>query len=42
MDYRYQRGFDHTRNAVIGNPDFELTFLEEAFTTENWLVRIYR
>ncbi|CAG0892743.1 unnamed protein product [Cyprideis torosa] len=42
MDFRYQRGFDHTRSAVIGNPDFELTYLEEAFTTENWLVRIYR
>ncbi|VUZ56323.1 unnamed protein product [Hymenolepis diminuta] len=35
-------GFDRVRNAVIGNRDFELQTLEEAFTTENWIVRIYR
>jgi dolichyl-diphosphooligosaccharide---protein glycosyltransferase len=27
---------------VIGNKDFDLTYLEEAYTTEHWLVRIYR
>jgi hypothetical protein len=27
---------------VIGKKDVELEHLEEAYTTENWLVRIYR
>lgn len=40
--YRGPSGYDRTRNAVIGNKDFELTYLEEAYTTEHWLVRIYR
>lgn len=35
-------GYDRTRNAVIGNKDFDLTYLEEAYTSEHWLVRIYR
>nr|CAI5860781.1 unnamed protein product [Callosobruchus analis] len=42
LDYRSPAGFDRTRNAVIGNKDFHLTYLEEAYTTEHWLVRIYR
>ncbi|KAK2722097.1 dolichyl-diphosphooligosaccharide--protein glycosyltransferase subunit STT3B-like [Artemia franciscana] len=42
MDYRSPAGFDRTRNAVIGKKNFELTYLEEAYTTEHWLVRIYR
>ncbi|XP_065194399.1 dolichyl-diphosphooligosaccharide--protein glycosyltransferase subunit STT3B-like [Sycon ciliatum] len=36
------RGYDHTRNVEIGHKDFELTHLEEAFTSEHWLVRIYK
>ncbi|XP_064652320.1 dolichyl-diphosphooligosaccharide--protein glycosyltransferase subunit STT3A [Lineus longissimus] len=35
-------GYDRVRNAEIGNKDFELDVLEEAYTTEHWLVRIYR
>lgn len=35
-------GFDRVRNAEIGNKDFELDVLEEAYTTEHWLVRIYK
>jgi len=35
-------GFDRTRNTVIGNKNIELTYLEEAYTSEHWLVRIYR
>jgi hypothetical protein len=35
-------GFDRTRNAVIGNKDFDLTYFEEVYTSEHWLVRIYR
>jgi len=42
LDYHTPAGFDRTRNAVIGNKDFDLTYLEEAYTTEHWLVRIYR
>ncbi|CAG9830193.1 unnamed protein product [Diabrotica balteata] len=42
LDYRSPAGYDRTRNAVIGNKDFQLTYLEEAYTTEHWLVRVYR
>ena len=42
LDFRNPAGFDRTRNAVIGKRNFELTYLEEAYTSEHWLVRIYR
>ncbi|KAL6432501.1 hypothetical protein ACFW04_006823 [Cataglyphis niger] len=42
IDYRTPTGFDRTRNVEIGNKNFQLTYLEEAYTTEHWLVRIYR
>ncbi|KAK3890052.1 hypothetical protein Pcinc_005967 [Petrolisthes cinctipes] len=42
LDYRSPPGFDRIRNVVIGNKDFKLTYLEEAYTTEHWMVRIYR
>merc|ERR1711953_1199427 len=42
MDYRSPAGYDRTRNAVIGNKDISLTYLEEAYTTQHWLVRVYR
>lgn len=35
-------GYDRTRGALPGNRGFKLTYLEEAYTTEHWLVRIYR
>ncbi|KAG7205198.1 hypothetical protein KM043_018286 [Ampulex compressa] len=35
-------GYDRVRNMEIGNKDFELDMLEEAYTTEHWLVRIYK
>jgi dolichyl-diphosphooligosaccharide--protein glycosyltransferase len=35
-------GYDRVRSAEIGNKDFELQTLEEAYTTEHWLVRIYK
>ncbi|KAH1004655.1 dolichyl-diphosphooligosaccharide--protein glycosyltransferase subunit STT3A [Dendroctonus ponderosae] len=35
-------GWDRVRGAEIGNKDFELDVLEEAYTTEHWLVRIYK
>jgi dolichyl-diphosphooligosaccharide--protein glycosyltransferase len=35
-------GYDRVRNVEIGNKDFELDKLEESFTSEHWLVRIYK
>ena len=42
LDFRSPSGFDRTRNVEIGNKNFQLEHLEEAFTSEHWLVRIYR
>lgn len=35
-------GYDRVRKVEIGNKDFELEYLDEAFTSEHWLVRIYK
>ena len=35
-------GYDRVRNTEIGNKNFELSKLEEAYTTEHWMVRIYK
>jgi len=35
-------GYDRVRNVEIGNKFFQLDYIEEAFTSEHWLVRIYR
>ncbi|PAV89310.1 hypothetical protein WR25_05725 [Diploscapter pachys] len=40
--YNQQGGFDRTRGYVIGKKDITLEYIEEAYTTENWLVRIYK
>lgn len=37
-----RRGFDRVRNAVIGEENVKLRFFEEVFTTEHWMVRIYK
>ncbi|GMS88711.1 hypothetical protein PENTCL1PPCAC_10886, partial [Pristionchus entomophagus] len=42
VGYNQAAGFDRTRNYVIGKKDITLEHVEEAYTTENWLVRIYR
>lgn len=42
MDMHSPSGYDRTRNAEIGNKNIRLEHLEEAYTTEHWLVRIYR
>lgn len=42
LDFRTPPGFDRTRNVEIGNKNFKLEHLEEAFTSEHWIVRIYR
>eukprot|EP00455_Lapot_gusevi_P056748 TRINITY_DN950_c0_g1_i3.p1 TRINITY_DN950_c0_g1~~TRINITY_DN950_c0_g1_i3.p1 ORF type:complete len:330 (+),score=137.26 TRINITY_DN950_c0_g1_i3:90-1079(+) len=41
-DYGKPTGFDRVRNCEIGKKDVELEHLEEAFTSEHWIVRIYR
>uniref|UniRef100_F1KWN4 Dolichyl-diphosphooligosaccharide--protein glycosyltransferase subunit STT3A n=1 Tax=Ascaris suum TaxID=6253 RepID=F1KWN4_ASCSU len=35
-------GFDRVRHAEIGNKGFSLDYLDEAFTSEHWIVRIYK
>lgn len=42
LDFRSPAGFDRTRNMEIGNKNIKLEHLEEAYTTEHWLVRIYK
>ncbi|KAL3317093.1 Dolichyl-diphosphooligosaccharide--protein glycosyltransferase subunit stt3b [Cichlidogyrus casuarinus] len=42
VDPRGPTGFDRARNVEIGMKNIKLTHLEEALTTENWIVRIYR
>jgi len=37
-----RRGFDRVRNYEIGNLDVKLKYFEEVFTTEHWMVRIYK
>jgi len=35
-------GYDRVREVEIGNKHIELEHLEEAYTSEHWLVRIYK
>jgi dolichyl-diphosphooligosaccharide--protein glycosyltransferase len=35
-------GWDRVRKAEIGNKDFELDFFEEVYTSQRWMVRVYR
>ncbi|KAL5966323.1 Dolichyl-diphosphooligosaccharide--protein glycosyltransferase subunit STT3B [Taenia solium] len=42
LDPRMPVGFDRARNAEIGVKNIELTHLEEAFTSEHWIVRVFR
>lgn len=35
-------GYDRVRHAEIGNKNFELSKFEEAYSTEHWMVRIYK
>ncbi|KAI3382969.1 hypothetical protein SNEBB_003131 [Seison nebaliae] len=35
-------GYDRARNAEIGYKDIKLTHLTEAYTSVNWIVRIYK
>ena len=40
--YGQSPGYDQARHYEIGHKNFELTYLEEAFTSEHWIVRIFR
>ena len=37
-----KRGYDRVRNCEIGDMDIKLRYFEEVYTSEHWLVRIYR
>ncbi|KAJ0781452.1 putative dolichyl-diphosphooligosaccharide--protein glycotransferase [Helianthus annuus] len=41
-EYGKPPGYDRARGVEIGNKDVKLEYLEEAFTTSNWIVRIYK
>lgn len=41
-EYEKAAGFDRVRQVEIGVKDIKLKYLEEAYTSEHWLVRIYR
>ena len=36
------KGYDAVRRGVIGNSNFKLKHFEEAYTSDRWLVRIYK
>ena len=37
-----RRGYDRVRNAEIGESEFSLKYFEEVFTSQHWLMRVYR
>ncbi|RZS00866.1 hypothetical protein BHM03_00030649 [Ensete ventricosum] len=41
-EYGKPTGYDRARGVEIGNKDIKLEYLEEAFTTSNWIIRIYK
>ena len=41
-EYGKPMGYDRARSREIGRKNFELTTMEEAFTSEHWIVRIYK
>jgi len=36
------RGYDRVRQQTIGYMDYELEYFDEVFTTQHWMVRIYK
>lgn len=42
LDHSTPPGYDRTRNVEIGNKNFKLEHMEEAYTTEHWIVRIFK
>lgn len=41
-EYGKPPGYDRARGREIGRKNIELTTMEEAFTSEHWIVRIYK
>jgi len=41
-DYQRPPGYDRARQKEVGKKNIELTTMEEAFTSEHWIVRIYK
>lgn len=41
-DYQRPPGFDRARNTEVGVKNIKLTHMEEAFTSEHWIVRIFK
>jgi dolichyl-diphosphooligosaccharide--protein glycosyltransferase len=35
-------GYDRARKSEVGNAHFDLETVEEVFTSENWLFRVYK
>ena len=42
LDFHHPSGYDRTRGVEIGNKNVRLNRLDEAYTSEHWLVRIYK
>lgn len=42
LDHSTPPGYDRTRNVEIGNKNFKLEHMEESYTTEHWIVRIFK
>jgi dolichyl-diphosphooligosaccharide--protein glycosyltransferase len=37
-----QRGMDRVRGTIIGKLDVTLKYFDEVFTSQHWMMRIYR
>ena len=42
LSYSQPAGYDVNRHAVVGDKNIKLKYFEEAFTSEHWIIRIYR
>merc|ERR1712137_254265 len=42
FDHHRPSGFDRVRNVEIGMKNIQLKYIEEAYTTTNWMVRLYK
>jgi hypothetical protein len=42
MGWNYPKGLDRARNQEIANKNVTLSYFEEVFTSEHWIVRIYK
>ena len=41
-EYGKPPGYDRARGREVGRKNIELTTMEEAFTSDHWIVRIYK